>query len=306
MIKLTIDQYLLPAQREVVDHIQWALTEVARSDVPVCVLWIAPPGSGKSELFRILERHIPNNKKGDQVTRPFLAIEMPHTGEASALLRVILDAAGIPLRATRTTKPLELMADTFDALETQDVSCLAVEELHNALKKGSAEFKGQGAEMLKFLINATGRPKRVLFASTTGDIEKVLEPFEELRTRFIVVRTHRLGFSEEADPPAFRQVAMEIAKKQGVDGYITTADELAFPRLMFSIDSNLRQLNTLLARFASLVDDANASGRAVDTLALLSKAVASVTNKPESENPFLWSDEFLGERVAAAMNRRAR
>ena len=112
--------------------------------------------------------------------------------------------------------------------------------------------------------------------------------------------------SNPAIAPSIRQVAMEIAKKQGVDGYITTADELAFPRLMFSIDSNLRQLNTLLARFASLVDDANASGRAVDTLALLSKAVASVTNKPESENPFLWSDEFLGERVAAAMNRRAR
>jgi len=198
----------------------------------------------------------------------------------------------------------------LDAIIARQVKLVIFEELHNALLKGDAKFRGAINKFFKNLWNMPpinsvdnwASPDRnrndhrlVILLTGTHEVLPVLNIDDELDSRCSVeIVCEYTGFFPLERFAAFRKVFRELASRFEVDDLLLAGDKAVVSRCLISTGGHLRRLEGLIERASTL---RRRLGKEVSALDLMARAASQFSYSGTRSNAFELDDAELEQYV---------
>ena len=311
-------EYLLPFQREGLSRVETALEEVSAGGNSQGFMVLGGAGSGKTHLMDFLAGRHPPEIMGHQRRVPCCRVAADAQASASSIAAALLVQLGIPLHVSSGWKPKQLEAALHDAIRTCGVIMVILEELHNALLASTNQLRGRLSLFIKNLWNLDppdtplnwARPdverrdrKLVIVASGTDELLEVFDKRAELKSRFSGrIRAPKLAFDPPESFKAYRGVLHAMVRRFALEDHMSANDNEVATRTLIACDGDLRVLESLLRRAATL------QRRSMQPpLELLVQAYEEVGGGVSAaSNPFRWPTAEIAARIKRArINQRA-
>jgi hypothetical protein len=300
---------LLHFQRQLVEQVDLALEEIKSGGNSVGIALIGPSGSGKTHGIDAVAERMPPYGEGPCRVIPLVRGTASALNGPPALARMILTLHEVSPEIAAKARNLERAAAA--SMDLRGTNVIALEEMGDALTKGDSKLKAGAAAALKWLWNANpeqstnwtrvdgqlSRLARVVLISGTEVLEHELHRDPELFNRFgIIIRTSHLDLTRPGDSEPFREIALDMARRCGLPDTIGERDGRRMVALFLATGADLRKLEKLLTRTATLRK--RAPSKTIDVL--LDEAYLQVQSpSPVAQGLFTMQLEELKQRFAS-------
>lgn len=305
------DDFLQPFQQQLLDQVEMAHQEVLAGGSSKGIVLIGDSGRGKTHAFDQVARRYPPHVEGDQRVTPCIRHSMTEKGDAASTSRGLLMQLNRPMPAKM---PQDHETTLDGAVREQKTRIMLLEEVQHSLLEGTAVMRKQMLKYVKNRWNAVpettaqnwvgaprekGRHSVVIVLSATDAIRKTLAVDRELRNRYgTVIDARRLALYPPELFLQFRLVARAMVHRHELQSQISLNDGQAAVRLYLASDGDLRVLDGVLERAATLLRLGRHGGAIQRNLEEAFKQ--KTAQNPGQRNPFSMSDQELGAAVERA------